>query len=408
MDDGKLASCTIEVPLFPTPTRLPVNGFNGSLHDILFFTPSYRPDPYFADPFSTPITWSMIDAYGSRVAVHATSRGTCLGLLLTTLLYVLFITPQQKRWKRFHICLLLALITKVIDLLIICATAALPNVGYYPSYPFITNDLTGGYSSSYLSSTLARALLDIISTLCMFACLYIQAIATLAALRLTHRRIYWCLNIYLLLAAVAVLLTRLLLFVTRAYALCRQTSTPGLDLVRTDRANVATNTLALLSYCIVAICSVGKILRSRRSILLHDGGNKSYDSALALMALVLLESFVAPLVLTVMYIMQSTRASFATAETFILPVVLVVLPFGGLFSGTAASAGRREQQPARNGRRDRNKPITVPSIGPTMQSGGFPGLESERLDCGSNQSNARRLGNALSTANHELATIDAL
>lgn len=342
--EGTTPSCTYEAPSFPSPTKQPVNGFDGSLHGVIFYAPSYRESPSLADPFSTALTWTVIDAYGSRVAVWTMGRGIGLGLVLITLLHVLFSTPHTKRWKPFHSCLLTALLFKTVHLFATCTQAWSPNVGFNPAYRTITKDYTQTYSSTFVAWTLSRALLDLLATTFTLACLFIQAKTSLAGMRLSHRPWYFTLNTYLILASIACVLARILMITSQTLTFYPAHNSPTrLNLAIVSNANTTTNSLALGSYCLVALGSVLHILWTRRKLLLHSGGgggrNTRYDRALSLLALVLLESFILPLLLILLFALPVDKAWFLSTEAIVLPCILALLPFGGLLSETGRQDG---------------------------------------------------------------------
>lgn len=349
--EGSAPSCTVEVPSFPSPTRLPVNGFDGSLHDVIFFAPSYRVDPYFDDPFSTPLTWKVIDIYGSRAVVWGMTQGICLGMMLITLLFVLFVTPQAKRWKPFHSCLLLALLFKTSHLLATCVQASSLTVGFNPAYRFISKDYTQIISSTFVASTIVRALLDLVATSLTFACLFVQSRASLAGLRLSHRPWYLALTTYLVLASVACIFARILSLAGQIFTFYSDRDLPtAFDLTAANSAAMITYSLTCASYCLVAFASVLYVLWTRRKLLMHGGRSGRYDRALSLLALVLLESFAAPLILAIAMALSSISTWFLNANVLLLPSILALLPFGGLFSGAGKpeSDARTRATPGQN------------------------------------------------------------
>lgn len=349
--EGDAPSCTVEVPSFPSPTSQPVNGFGGSLHDVIFFAPSYRVDPYFDDPFSTPLTWRIIDIYCTRAAVWNMTQGICLGMMLITLLFVLFVTPQAKRWKPFHSCLLAALLCKTSHLMATCVQASSLTVGFNPAYRIISKDYTQSSSSTFVTWTVARNLLDLMAASLTFACLFVQSRASLAGLRLSHRPLYLAITTYLILVSVACVLARIL-------SLARQTMTfypdhaqpTSFDLTAVSRAATITYSLSWASYCLTALASVLYVLWTRRKLLMHGSRSGRYDHALSLLALVLLESFIVPLILVLAIALPSVNVWFLNADVLVLPSILAILPFGGLFSGAGKqeSDGRARVAPRQN------------------------------------------------------------
>lgn len=345
-----------EAPVFSSPTRLPTNGLDGSLHDTFFFVPSYHVNPYSGEGWSTTITWNMIDAYGFRISIWSVTLGACLGMMLSTLLYVLFITPPAKRWKAFHSSLLTALLLKTTYLIVYCAQISSRHSGVNPAYPIITTDYTFRYSTEFLIWRVSGTMLDLLATISTFVCLFIQAKTTLAGLRLTHRLIYLLLTIYLLLASIACIITRILLLAVQIRLLRshpRANPNPILDPEPLSIANTTFTALTLGSYGLISLISVLHILWTRRTLLglerprrHHNNSTRStrYDRALALLALILLESSIAPLILALMIALPDDDAGYIRPEILVLPVVLALLPFGGLFSGrderTAAAEGR--------------------------------------------------------------------
>lgn len=77
---------------------------------------------------------------------------------------------------------------------------------------------------------------------------------------------------------------------------------------------------------------------------MHGSRSGRCDRALSVLALVLLESFAAPLILVVAIALPSINTWFLNADLLLLPSILALLPFGGLFSGVGKQESAAPRQ----------------------------------------------------------------
>jgi hypothetical protein len=345
-----MTACADVVPSWPSPTRMPFNGYNGSLHRVYFYVPSYHINPYTGEGYSTKISWNMIDAFVHRVTLWAMTLGVCLGMMLMTLLYILFITPKAKRWKPFHSSLLAAVLFKTISFVVVSLQSGSSNFGLQPAYPILTTDYEFQYTTNFIVWRLSGTGIDLLATISTLVCLFIQARTTLAGLRLSHRALYLNLLSYLLVASLAASTAHILSFAVQAQLTQHYPNGDGtfIDLATVSMADTALTAIVFGSYCLIAFLSITHILWTRRALLGwgrdRGGRNTRYDRALALLAFILLESLVGPLVLAIMIPVGNPAAGYVRPDILLLPVLLALLPFGGLFSANGGGHAHIQQQ----------------------------------------------------------------
>ena len=342
-----MAECTLAAPAFPRATALPTNGFGGSLHNLIFLVPSYRYDIPYGIETSVPLTWTLIDTYGFRVARQSTADGACLGMVLVTLLYVLFVVPQTKRWKRFHMALLVASGLEVVYLVMVIAQGANRTMARFPAYSSLTQDYTSTYTTGYIVITRLKAVLNFAALTATMVCLLIQASSTLSILRINHRVMYLVTMTYLVLATLVSVIFQLLSFVVvtlqaQAITLARSSfdGTTSLNQPLISEAVRISTAAAITSFCLVAVVSVAFTIVNRGRLFPGESRRLSrYERLLTVLGAVLLQSLIAPVVLVGLVFTNSSTATLS----LVVPVVLVLLPFGGLFNADGPTMQSQQQ-----------------------------------------------------------------
>ncbi|KPI43314.1 uncharacterized protein AB675_6924 [Cyphellophora attinorum] len=356
MADG----CTFNAPVFPIATEVPINGFRGSLHQTVFFAPSYHRDDADNNPVSQPLTWSLVDNYGSRTASRSGVDGITLGMVLVSFLYVGFITPSSKRGTPFHKCLLSALFLDLIYRLLIVLQDSSLTFGRFPAYRSLTQDPISSYTTAYTIYTLTLAIFRLASTAATTITLLLQPKSILSVLRMTRRVLFISIIIYLCLASTATLIFQILFVVIQIHTinLSGDSTTPmnGLDRRLVSRGLYLASAIAICSFCAISLAYIVYALGNRRKVTAATPGDSSsywmrwrllsrYERALTTLSMVLLQSLIAPLILEVLSFVRIATVVDGVVETdlsvsvvnvvnvLVVPTVLVLLPFGGLFDG---------------------------------------------------------------------------
>lgn len=335
--------CTVEAPLFPAPTRLPVNGFNGSLHSVVFWAPSYRSSLYQSVPFSVPMTWTTIDDYGLRIVGASTVTGACLGLVLTTLLFVLLATPREKRWKIFHTSLLGALTSQLVYSLVLTIQSSTSGLGRFPAYRWLTFDTTTTISEHFLRLYTAQLVINLISTGLILLCLFLQTTSLLKTLGVLSTPIRNAISAYLILASVLYIVVRILDCIFHIHTFTGPNYSSSFDDSKLKIVVTAAKTLALTSFCAGNLILVMYRVFSR-SILVQDDSPaaKRAQRSLAILATTMLTSLVVPLTLAIMALVPTAGSKLFDPDELIMPCILVILPLGVLFD----TDGDNARQPA--------------------------------------------------------------
>lgn len=332
------------------PDTCPVNGFGGSWYDQPFeVVPVYnRGAPGVVDQ----ISWAKIDEWATIVSNVWVTTGTCFGLCLAALAYVIALTPNKKRGKPFHTTLLLALVAEIGRLL--CNLTRASNVGLsrYSAYLGLTSDYDATtYSPAFQGLTITSMIFACLALFFTYLCLYIQTNGLLTGLRLHYRAVFWAFMIYLIIMSLVTLGLRVTATAIQTKALLRPGSV-GEAVSHTyfnvREATSIASAISLGSWCMVSLCSVFWLMFTRTKLIVS---NRHYDTALTILSLVFMESFVVPckapfsfptcqphhdnLELTrpvVFIILQAfPQSGLRLAELVVLPSILVLLPMGSLF-----------------------------------------------------------------------------
>lgn len=319
-------------PVFPVATELPINGLHGSLHEIVFLAPSYRSNLRYNLPPSAPLTWEWIDDYGHYVATSSSIEGICLGMVLITFLYVLLVVPHSKRGKPFHRSLIVALSLELLYRLLRVVQLGSREIGRFPAYRYLTQDMTSAASSSFIAYKVTLLVLGLATITATQVTLLIQASSTLSVLRVTGKPWYTALMAYLITGC-----TTIVVLTTMSLAFAIQTDadlnisdmfTPlNGKMIRTAlRLSMA---ITICSFCIVSIVAITHTLVARRKVASGPKrrSTSKYDRVLTVMGVVSLQSLVAPAVLVGVQFLPID----VSAGDMVVPVLLSVMPFGGLF-----------------------------------------------------------------------------
>ena len=275
---------------FPKPATCPVNGFGGSWYNQPFVgVPIYN---HGAKGVVDEITWARIDEWAAQISNVWVTTGVCLGLCLATLAYIIALTPNKKKGLPFHTSLMLALVFEIARLLCSVGRASDITLSPYSAYFGLTQDYKAStYSPGFQALDIAG---DSCGTLAFFftvVCLYIQACGLLTGLRMRMQPAYVGVIAYLLTTSLLAFSLRITLTVIKSlYA--TDTISWNEMLFRTIRtATAVAYAISLGSWCTISLGSVLWLMFTRSKLIVS---NRPYDTALTILSLTFMESFVVP------------------------------------------------------------------------------------------------------------------
>lgn len=278
---------------FTRPSDCPVNGFGGSWYDQPFgLVPVYNRG---AIDVNDQITWADIDRFAAVIANIWVTNGACLGLCLAVFAYIIALTPSKKRGLPFHTSLLLALFCEIGRLIADIARASNIGLSPYPAYLALTGDYEATtYSSTFQALDIAGLIFAPLAFFFTAICLYLQACGLLTNLHLRHRFYYFTIMTYLVVTSLVALGLRMTISVIQALYNTNALNTQSIELQTISnlrRATTISYAVSIGSWCIVSFVSVVWLIATRSKLIVT---NRLYDTALTLLSLVFMESFVVP------------------------------------------------------------------------------------------------------------------
>jgi Fungal pheromone mating factor STE2 GPCR len=239
------------------------------------------------------ISWADIDDWSAGVANVWVTTGTCFGLCLAVLAYLIALTPNKKNGTPFHTSLMLALIFEMARLLCDIGRAADVGLSPYSAYLGLTNDFGATtYSMSFQAIEVVGMVCATLASIFTFACLYLQAAGLLTSVHNRHRALYLGIICYLLSTSVVALAFRITITVIQAMYTSGRYESFSLDTYRILRRTTSiAYAVSIGSWCCVSLVSVSWLMFTRSKLIVS---NRPYDTALTLLSLVFMESMVIP------------------------------------------------------------------------------------------------------------------
>ena len=271
-----------------SPKSYPTNGYGGSYyHEHFQGVPVYN---HGSPATNNIVSWAAIDQYALEAISIIATNGICLGFCLATLVYTVSLTPREKRLKLFHIALLTALLFEIYRLLTVVAPASTPGISSFSSYISITKDVeattfTNGYRGTLISGWFAGCL----SYLFTVACLSLQAKGLLAGLELRYPTWHTVLFCYLLGISAIAFVANVVFNAFQAAHMSGSYQKFPFDILHT--LVLALYAASLGSWCLVSLISVTWLVFTRFNMF---RGTTHYDTALKIILLTVLDSFIVP------------------------------------------------------------------------------------------------------------------
>ena len=273
---------------FESPRSYPTNGYGGS-----YYHEHFQGVPVYHDGkpgTNNIVSWNAIDHYTFGAINIIATDSICLGFCLATLVYTISLTPREKRLKLFHISLLTALTFEIYRLLTVVAPASTPGISSFSSYLSITKDVgattfTNGYRGTLISGWFAGCL----SYLFTVACLALQAKGLLAGLEFRYPRWHTVLFCYLLGISAIAFVANVVFNAFQAAHMSGSYQKFPFDILHI--LVLALYAASLGSWCLVSLVSVTWLVCTRFNMV---RGTTHYDTALKIILLTLLDSFMVP------------------------------------------------------------------------------------------------------------------
>jgi hypothetical protein len=269
---------------------LPTAGVGGSLYDKPFQVPVYG-----ASAPSNMVTWRMLDIWNNINAGYAINRGIATGLLFSTLVYLLALTPKRKRTTMFQHMMLLGVVFLLVHLLIDIVSATTPGLQLRSAYPSLTLDIVNEvWPRTFFATFAASRITAWLAFFFAYGCLWLQAKGLMTGLAVQHPHIQRCILVYLAIASVAVFAASTFDTVRRFLLVGRPVVDPiaGANTEYTIAIIVLlTNAICIGSYSLISTISVITILWGRPFVI---PGESAYRSALGLIGMVTAKSLIVP------------------------------------------------------------------------------------------------------------------
>ena len=283
-----MAMHTLPAVTYSAPVAFPTVGYGGSYYD----TPAFKVPTYGAST-SANFTWRFIEDYARVVVNKSSTEGIAAGITWATFIYLLALTPNQKRTSPFHTCLLLGVAFLLIHLMIDLISACIPGLTKYSAYLLLVGAESVIFTSRFISIQVASMITETISYCCASICLWLQAKGLMTSIQNRFPRVYQTILGYLIFTSVATLVTQLVYLAMTINQL-------GKTLPDDVTYNYLTWVLvyhslfaiSIGSYTLVSMCSIVSIIWMRPSSVVK--GHNAYASALNLVGLLCAHSFVLP------------------------------------------------------------------------------------------------------------------
>ncbi|KIX94572.1 uncharacterized protein Z520_09618 [Fonsecaea multimorphosa CBS 102226] len=315
------------------PGSLPTAGVGGALYDEAFQVPTYPAAPF------NKVTWRLIDTWNNINVNYDTNRGLAAGLVWATLVYLLALTPTRKRTTLFHTFMLIGLVFMLIKLMIDIVSSLTPGLQSSSAYTFLTLDFTDSIWTNDFVATFATSQ---VTGWCAFVfaaiCLWLQAKGLMTGIKARYPIVYKVMLTYLILTSVAAFAAAMAYSIQQILQLGQSGAEQydGLDEAYNGRiAYLAAYTICIGSFSLVSMASVFDIVWKRPSSIVTR--NSAYASALNLIGLLCVQSFVIPFIFCILQIVP-VQTSMLHPEIMLLPSVYVMLPLGSLFMTVNSTA----------------------------------------------------------------------
>ncbi|KIW86973.1 uncharacterized protein Z519_12438 [Cladophialophora bantiana CBS 173.52] len=326
---------------FVTPGSLPTAGVGGALYDEAFTVPTYPAAPF------NKVTWRLIDTWNNINVNYDTNRGIAAGLVWATLVYLLALTPTRKRTTPFHTFMLIGLILMLIKLMIDIVAALTPGLQSSSAYTFLTLDFTDSiWTTDFTATFTTSQVTGWFAFVFAAICLWLQAKGLMTGIKARYPVVYKVMLIYLILTSVAGLAAAMVYSIQQILQLGKDGAEIYDFLNKAYNARIAylaAYTICIGSFSLVSMASVFDIVWKRPSSIVT--GNSAYASALNLIGLLCVQSFVIPFIFCILQIVP-VQTGMLHPEIMLLPSVYVMLPLGSLFMTVNSTVDDAEAQKA--------------------------------------------------------------
>ncbi|OAP55534.1 hypothetical protein AYL99_10507 [Fonsecaea erecta] len=328
-------------PAFVAPGSLPTAGVGGALYDEAFQVPTYPAAPF------NKVTWRLIDTWNNINVNYDTNRGLAAGLVWATLVYLLALTPTRKRTTPFHTFMLIGLVFMLIKLMIDIVSSLTPGLQSSSAYTFLTLDFTDSiWTKEFIATFATSQVTGWFAFIFAAICLWLQAKGLMTGIRARYPVVYKVMLVYLILTSVAAFAAAMAYSIQQILQLGKDGAEiyDYLDEAYNGRiAYLAAYTICIGSFSLVSMASVFDIVWKRPSSIVTR--NNAYASALNLIGLLCVQSFVIPFIFCILQIIP-VQTSMLHAEIMLLPSVYVMLPLGSLFMTVNSAVDDSEAQKA--------------------------------------------------------------
>ncbi|RMZ85196.1 hypothetical protein DV738_g426, partial [Chaetothyriales sp. CBS 135597] len=321
----------------PASTGLADNGYGGSWYTVDFAVPvsNLNDDPNVVKA----INWYMTDQFVQSTANAGSIYGISFGICLILFVYVLLLTPWSKMRRQFFVLYILALVSEMVRSLVDTIRVGKIGMSPYSAYLSLTGDVgSTKWSTGYINLSITKQAAAILSYIFTIACLWTQAYSLLRHIRHNHSRLYWAIMGVLTGGSLATLAFDFM------YAYSQIRRLQGYP----TRLNFNTITSGTwmglaLSFALWSLVSLGSVIHLIYTrIRFGVRANRASQFSLALLVLVLLDSFLVPITLCLLGLIPN-RFDITKATSLVTPAVLALLPITFLFTTahrTEMSRGR--------------------------------------------------------------------
>ncbi|OAL39092.1 hypothetical protein AYO20_01410 [Fonsecaea nubica] len=320
---------------------LPTAGVGGALYDEAFQVPTYPAAPF------NQVTWRLIDTWNNINVNYNTNRGLAAGLVWATLVYLLALTPTRKRTTPFHTFMLIGLVFMLIKLMIDIVSALTAGLQSSSAYTFLTLDFTDSiWTSDFIATFATSQVTGWFAFIFAAVCLWLQAKGLMTGIKTRYPIVYKVMLIYLILTSVAGLGAAMAYSIQQILQLGQDGAEIYDSLNQAYNARIgylAAYTICIGSFSLVSMASVVDIVWKRPSSIVAR--NSAYASALNLIGLLCVQSFVIPFIFCILQIIP-VQTSMLHPEIMLLPSVYVMLPLGSLFMTVNSTVDDAEAQKA--------------------------------------------------------------
>ncbi|RMD41821.1 hypothetical protein DV735_g3324, partial [Chaetothyriales sp. CBS 134920] len=327
----------------PVSTGLADNGYGGSWYTVDFAVPvsNLNDDPTVVKA----INWYMTDQFVQSTANAGSIYGISFGICLIVLIYVLLLTPKSKMCTPFFGFFILALICEMVRSLVDTVRVGKIGMSPYSAYLNLTGDVgSTKWSMGYINLSITKQAAAILSYCFTITCLWIQAYSLLRHIRHGCPHVYWAVMAVLTGGSLATLVFDIMYAYTQIRRL--QGHPTSVDFNTITSGTWMGLALSFALWSLVSSISVIYMIYTRIRLGIRGSGVSQFS--LALLMLVLLDSFVVPITLCLLGLIPN-RFDITKATSLVTPAVLALLPITFLFTTTHSTEMSRGQQGTANG-----------------------------------------------------------